>query len=194
MGEFTTKNIGARVKERRTALGLTQEQFADKYNYPRTTIAKIEAGIRDTKSAEIVLLAEQLGVSCDYLLGRQVVKAPDELAQAVNELYGLSESAINRLSFLKNGEKSNSYCAQELRFINELLSNDEAMAYIYPYAVFDVDRRMIAELTRNDGTVESWVIDGQVLLNARYDTVREGMDILRNKCISGGRDNGNTKE
>jgi hypothetical protein len=115
------------------------------------------------------------------------------LAQAVNELYGLSESAINRLSFLKNGEK-NSYCAQELRFINELISNDEATAYIYPYAFFDVDRRMKAELTRNDGTVESWVIDGQVLLNARYDTVWEGMDILRNKCISGGRDNGNTKE
>jgi transcriptional regulator with XRE-family HTH domain len=75
MGEFTTKNIGARVKEGRTALGLTQEQFADKYNYPRTTIAKIESGIRDIKSAEIVLLAEQLGVSCDYLLERQVVKA-----------------------------------------------------------------------------------------------------------------------
>jgi transcriptional regulator with XRE-family HTH domain len=89
--------IGERVQNRRKEMNMTQDQFAEKYGYPRTTLAKLEAGLRDFKSTEILILAEQLGVSCDYLLGRQMVKAPDNFTQAASERYGLSEEALNSL-------------------------------------------------------------------------------------------------
>jgi transcriptional regulator with XRE-family HTH domain len=90
--------IGERVQLKRKELGLTQEQFADKYGYPRTTLAKLEAGLRDFKSTELLKLAEQLDVSCDYLLGRTRAAAADDLTQAVVEHYGLSEEALKVLA------------------------------------------------------------------------------------------------
>jgi transcriptional regulator with XRE-family HTH domain len=87
-------SIGYKVKEAREKMGLTQEQFADKYGYARTTLAKLEAGIRDFKSTEIITLAEQLNVSCDYLLGRSRAAAPDNFMQEVVTRYGLTEQAL----------------------------------------------------------------------------------------------------
>jgi transcriptional regulator with XRE-family HTH domain len=89
--------IGERVQRKRREMGLTQEQFADKYGYPRTTLAKLEAGLRDFKSTEILLLSEQLGVSCDYLLGLTDVKTPDTDIKHICEMTGLSENALNKL-------------------------------------------------------------------------------------------------
>ncbi|MDR1753416.1 MAG: helix-turn-helix domain-containing protein [Eubacterium sp.] len=91
-------SIGNKVKQAREKMGLTQEQFADKFGYARTTLAKLEAGLRDFKSTEIIKLAEQLDVSCDYLLGRTRVAAPNDIKQKINELYGLDENSLDVLS------------------------------------------------------------------------------------------------
>jgi hypothetical protein len=56
--------------------------------------------LRDFKSTEIITLAEQLNVSCDYLLGRSRAAAPDEFIQKVVERYGLSEEALQTLERL----------------------------------------------------------------------------------------------
>ena len=92
--------IGGRVKLEREKMGLTQEQFADKFGYPRSTVGKLEAGLRDFKSTEILTLAEQLGVSCDYLLGRTMVTAPDSFIQEAVTRLGLSEQALRFLELL----------------------------------------------------------------------------------------------
>ncbi|MDR1066717.1 MAG: helix-turn-helix domain-containing protein [Clostridiales bacterium] len=92
--------IGEKVQLKRKELGMTQEQFADKYSYPRTTLAKLEAGKRDFKSTEILILAEQLGVSCDYLLGRTRTAAADNLTQAAVQRYGLREQELQSLERL----------------------------------------------------------------------------------------------
>ena len=86
------RSIGSRVKLAREKMDLTQEQFADKYGYARTTLAKLEAGHRDFKSTEIVTLAEQLGVSCDYLLGRTADRSGAVIA--VDEI---PKSAVGKL-------------------------------------------------------------------------------------------------
>ena len=91
--------IGSRVKLEREKMGLTQEQFAEKFGYPRSTISKLEAGLRDFKSTEILTLAEQLNVSCDYLLGRTMVTAADEVVQEATTRYGLSERAFEWLGY-----------------------------------------------------------------------------------------------
>ncbi|MDR1605381.1 MAG: helix-turn-helix domain-containing protein [Gracilibacteraceae bacterium] len=102
MGENGNKrrlmDIGWKVKKARENMGLTQEQFAAKFGYARTTLAKLEAGLRDFKSTEIATLAEQLNVSCDYLLGRSRAAAPDDFMQEVVSRFGLSEAALQILS------------------------------------------------------------------------------------------------
>jgi transcriptional regulator with XRE-family HTH domain len=96
--------IGERVQLKRKEMGLTQEQFAEKYGYPRTTLAKLEAGLRDFKSSELLALAEQLGVSCDYLLGRTRVEAPDDFIQEAVKRLGLSEAALRELSDMPSAD------------------------------------------------------------------------------------------
>lgn len=95
-------SIGQRVKAKRDEMGLTQEDFADKYGYARTTLAKLEAGLRDFKSTEIIKIAYELDVSCDYLLGRERESAPDDFVLAVSERLGLSEESQKSLEALVN--------------------------------------------------------------------------------------------
>ena len=63
------RKIGFRIKQKREEMKLTQEEYADKFGYARSTLAKLEAGLRDFKSSEIVKFTKELGVSADWLLG-----------------------------------------------------------------------------------------------------------------------------
>jgi transcriptional regulator with XRE-family HTH domain len=188
------KKFGERVKEERKRLKLTQDALSTMLGGGnRSRITAWEKGtLKEFPSVEVLdALAEIFSCDIDYLLGK--LKFRTKAIEQINSVTGLSEAAINRLIFLRNGESKNTHCSQELQFINELISDPDAIAYIYPYAFFDIDNRMKAEITRDDGTVEAWSIDGKVLLNARYDTVREGMNILRKKCMDGGSDNDKAK-
>lgn len=100
------KEIGWKIGKVRQEMGLTQEEFADKIGYARTTLAKLEAGLRDIKSSEIVELAEKLNVSCDYLLGRTMAAAPDNIIQEMVDRYGLSENTLKTLQRLKDSRKN----------------------------------------------------------------------------------------
>ncbi len=62
--------IGRNIQERRKALGLTQEELADKMGYKsKSSINKIELGINDIPQSKIVLFAEALQTSPAYLMG-----------------------------------------------------------------------------------------------------------------------------
>lgn len=104
--EKKLKEIGWKISKVRQNMDLTQEEFADKFGYARTTLAKLEAGLRDIKSTEIVELAEKLGVSCDYLLGRTMAAAPDNLVQEMVDRYGLNEDTLKTLKRLKESRKN----------------------------------------------------------------------------------------
>lgn len=62
--------IGERLREARIRRGLTQAEVAEKLGVTRSVIARYESGINDPPSENISKLAEILGVSADYLLGR----------------------------------------------------------------------------------------------------------------------------
>ncbi|MCL2194929.1 MAG: helix-turn-helix domain-containing protein [Oscillospiraceae bacterium] len=96
------KEMGSRVKFAREELGLTQEEFSVKHGYARSTFGKIEAGLRDFKSSEIVTLAKQLGVSCDYLLCQTWAKSPEIELQAITQATGLTENAVLNLTLARN--------------------------------------------------------------------------------------------
>ena len=65
----TESNIGKNIKKRRTKLGLSQEDFAQKSGVKYTTLTKIETGVIKTPSVAIMAkIAKALGVSIEDLL------------------------------------------------------------------------------------------------------------------------------
>lgn len=65
----TESSIGENIKKRRTKLGLSQEEFAQKSGVKYTTLTKIETGVIRTSSVAIVAkIAKALGVSIEDLL------------------------------------------------------------------------------------------------------------------------------
>ena len=65
----TENNIGENIKKRRTKLGLSQEDFAQKSGVKYTTLTKIESGVIKTPSVLMVeKIAKALGVSIEDLI------------------------------------------------------------------------------------------------------------------------------
>jgi transcriptional regulator with XRE-family HTH domain len=64
--------LGKRVLLRRRDLNLTQKELAERTGISANTIARLErGGVQDLRGNAIVRLANALGVSTDYLLGRE---------------------------------------------------------------------------------------------------------------------------
>lgn len=65
----TENNIGENIKKRRTKLGLSQEDFAQKSGVKYTTLTKIESGVIKTPSVLMVeKIAKALNVNIEELL------------------------------------------------------------------------------------------------------------------------------
>jgi transcriptional regulator with XRE-family HTH domain len=62
-GTDIAEKFGARVRERRTALALSQEVFAGKCGLDRTYISGIERGKRNVSLRNIEIIAKALGMS-----------------------------------------------------------------------------------------------------------------------------------
>lgn len=62
--------IGKRIKERRIALGMTQEELAKKMGYStRQAISKVEKGDDNITSDRVKKFADALDVSVSYIMG-----------------------------------------------------------------------------------------------------------------------------
>ena len=65
----TENNIGENIKKRRTKLGLSQEDFAQKSGVKYTTLTKIETGVIKTPSVVIMAkIAKTLDVNIEELI------------------------------------------------------------------------------------------------------------------------------
>jgi transcriptional regulator with XRE-family HTH domain len=63
-------SIGQRIKQRRTELGWSQRDLAEKMGYNNnSTVARIENGKVDIPQSRIIKFGEVLGVSIGYLMG-----------------------------------------------------------------------------------------------------------------------------
>ena len=62
-----TQKIGARIRELRTQLGISQEKFATKIGMDRTYFASVELGKRNISIVNIEKIANGLGVSLSEL-------------------------------------------------------------------------------------------------------------------------------
>jgi len=65
----TENNIGENIKKRRTKLGLSQEDFAQKSGVKYTTLTKVESGVIKNPSVKVIAkIADALGVSMENLI------------------------------------------------------------------------------------------------------------------------------
>ena len=85
-----TKLIGSKIKAARETKGLTQEQLADIVNLSPMHISVLERGYKSPKLETLVLIANTLDVSADYLLSDVVNRSSWAVLPEFSEL-------INRL-------------------------------------------------------------------------------------------------
>lgn len=61
------QQFGSRIRELRVALGVNQEEFADRCGFARTYMSRIETGRANPSINAIKVLADALGVSISAL-------------------------------------------------------------------------------------------------------------------------------
>lgn len=67
--------LGYLVKQRRTELGISQEELGLRANLDRTYISGIERGVRNPSLTALVSLADGLGISVSILLQNLEIEA-----------------------------------------------------------------------------------------------------------------------
>ncbi len=93
--------IADRLKTRRAALDLSQYELADASGIARTRIADYEQGRHEPSLDALLLLADALDVSTDWLLGREPVKAA---AKPAGGKAGKAEPAPDRPSTVEEAQ------------------------------------------------------------------------------------------
>lgn len=91
--ELNKKEMGARIKARRNALGMSREELAKKISVTAKTIANIEYGEKGMTLKNLYKMKQVLGVSIDYLMD-----GDDAFAGAEDKRRMLSENIMSSLS------------------------------------------------------------------------------------------------
>lgn len=125
---MTDQEIGARIRDLREGVSVQQGAFAERLReaglpWSQGTLSRVESGRRPVRLVEAPLLADQLGVSIDDLLGgatesradtvlierqRQAIEAVrTDLQRAIDRLDGTVGSAVSLLTGLSSDELEN---------------------------------------------------------------------------------------
>ena len=111
--------IYQRIRERRESLGMTQQELAQKTGYKTASaVNKIELGLRDINQHKIILFANALGVTPEFLINGNEhktdmpVSLTESQAQLLKLLPDLNEDDIDDLLLLANS-KANRHKSQD---------------------------------------------------------------------------------
>ncbi len=89
------KKINENIKNRRRALGMTQEDLAKEMGYKsRSTIAKIEAGENDVSHGKIMAFAEALNTTPAMLMGIEIDPTEPQYVDVADNHFGLQMQAV----------------------------------------------------------------------------------------------------
>jgi transcriptional regulator with XRE-family HTH domain len=93
------ENIGARLKEAREYLGLSQQEVATALNLPRTAVSMMESGQRGVESLELKALAKLYQRPVAYFTGED-----EELGAGVGADVAMLAKQVSKLSDQDRGE------------------------------------------------------------------------------------------
>lgn len=138
--EFDTMKVSKRLHDTHKARSISAENLAGAAGISKQALLNYESAARNGDllgekarsvngmSAETLFnLAEELGVSTDYLLGRTSAPSPDSSIRAVEELTGLSERAVKRLVRIKEEYGYRAYPD----ILSALLDNTDLETFLY---------------------------------------------------------------
>jgi transcriptional regulator with XRE-family HTH domain len=93
------ESIGARLKEAREYLGLSQQEVATALNLPRTAVSNMESGQRGVESLELKALAKLYQRPVAYFTGEE-----EEFGAAVGADVAMLAKQVAKLSDQDRGE------------------------------------------------------------------------------------------
>lgn len=166
--------IGQRIRECRTNLKLTQQELGQRVNTSRSVINYWENGSRDIKTGDIVLLADVLGVTTDYILGR--TNDPNPQPCAVDEL-GLSPEAIEQIKHIARYRRNP---------LNYFLASEYLPLLLENFKDFQEVAQSIKEDTKHfNETFEEFGISApiDVIKYAKTYKYQENREYLQNTAI-----------
>lgn len=92
------KDLGKRISMRRKALGLTQEQVAERMNVSVQMISNLEQGRKAIRPENLARISTILQVSTDYLLLGHTASSPtNELTVKLSSLLPEQQAAISQI-------------------------------------------------------------------------------------------------
>lgn len=151
-------DIGRRIKIKRDALGMSQEELAKRLGYKnKSSIAKIETGINDITQSKVVEFAEVLKTSVAFLMGwdEPEQSSIDELSK-----YGIKPIATQRIPFL--GEIA---CGEPI------YADEDRESYIEVGTEIKADFCLRA---KGDSMINARIFDGDIVFIRKQDMVDNG--------------------
>lgn len=95
---MTERDLGLRIKEIRTKMGLSQFDFADLCDIPSGYIGSIETGRKNPTFIVLVKIANGCGLSLSEFFGDTVTETKDELIEKlISHAKPLDEKRLNDL-------------------------------------------------------------------------------------------------
>lgn len=147
-------DMAGRIKERRTAMGYTQEELGEKIGVQKSAIAKYENGrVKNLKRGVIAKLANALQCSPTYLMGLEEVNNDIKLSN----IMPITTHKLPMLGEISCGEP---------RFTNE---NRES----YVDAGTDVKADFCLK-AKGDSMINARIHDGDIVFIHRQDIVENG--------------------
>ena len=135
---FTAKQVGERVKERRTELNLTMPELGKRVGVNKSTIQRYEADGVDPKRTMIINgLAEALLTTPEWLTGLSDEKEYDARTLSQKDIEGHIKKYLDTVSSTVNGEPHQQLLTT---FLGKLVDLYTIMTYHFADAMAEVDR------------------------------------------------------
>lgn len=98
-------DIGKRIREKREAAGMTQEELSKKLGYRnKSTIAKIENGTNDIVQSKVVDFAKALNTTVAYLMGWEAEEPEEKPALTARDERDIKKDLDSIMEKLSTGE------------------------------------------------------------------------------------------
>ena len=200
--EETKKIFSERLKELLYEKGYTQKSFSEDSGISEGSISNFVKGNSIPKASLLLVIANQLGVSKDYLLGQQECK--NYKFKDINEKTGLSEKAISVLYELQHNyglfednikidieekrEKSIVY-QEHLKILNKMLEDEVNLFWLLDNIRNYITERdkIFAEAEKqrenNDINLPLTIIDGKTRLIELKARINYSFQELLNETI-----------
>ena len=135
---FTAKQVGERVKERRTELNLTMPELGKRIGVNKSTIQRYEADGVDPKRTMIINgLAEALLTTPEWLTGLSEDKEYDSRTLCEKDLEEHIKKYIDIVSTVVNGEPHKQLLTT---FLGKMIDLYAVLCYHFSDAMAEVDR------------------------------------------------------